>query len=91
MLDAAINEENGERRYFGLDLLQVLGQLKKEAQFLNDEKTNLLEIEEKLWFMINEENESKRLENEELRIDVEELRRKCEELSRILNIYIREQ
>ena len=90
MLNTASNEENGEGRDCGLSLLQTLEQLEKEAQLLGDEKAGLLSIEEKLWFMVNEEIVDRQVRNEELRIDVEELRRKCVELTRILNASIRQ-
>ena len=90
MLNTANNEENGEGRDCGLSLLQTLEQLEKEAQLLSDEKADLLSIEEKLWFMINEEIEAKRRKNEELRMEVEEQKTKCVELTRILNASIRQ-
>ena len=90
MLNTASNEENGEGRDCGLSLLQTLEQLEKEAQLLGDEKADLLSIEEKLWFMVNEEIEAKRRKNEELRMEVEEQKTKCVELTRILNASIRQ-
>ena len=91
MLNTANKEENGEGRNYGLTLLQTLEQLEKEAQLLNDEKADLLSIEEKLWFMINTEIEAKRRTNEELRMEVEEQKSRCVELTRIFNACIREQ
>jgi predicted RNase H-like nuclease (RuvC/YqgF family) len=91
MLNTASNEENEECRDCGLSLLQALEQLEKEAQLLNDEKADLLSIEEKLWFMINREIEDRRRKNEELRTEVEEQKSRCVELTRILNASIREQ
>jgi predicted RNase H-like nuclease (RuvC/YqgF family) len=91
MLNTANREENGEGRNYGLNLLQTLEQLDREAQLLSDEKADLLSIEEKLWFMINKEIEAKRRTNEELRIDVEEQKSRCVELTRIFNASIREQ
>ncbi len=91
MLNTASNGENGESRDCGLSLLQVLEQLEKEIQLLLDEKADLLSIEEKLWFMINEEIENRRRKNEELRIEVEEQKSRCVELTRVLNASIREQ
>ena len=91
MLNTANKEENGEGRDCGLSLLQTLEQLEKEAQLLSDEKADLLSIEEKLWFMINEEIENRRRKNEELRIEVEEQKSRCVELTRILNASVREQ
>ena len=91
MLNTASNEENEESRNCGLNLLQTLEQLEKEAQLLSDEKADLLSIEEKLWFMINKEIENRRRKNEELRMEVEEQKSKCVELTRILNETIREQ
>jgi hypothetical protein len=90
MLNTANKEEDGEGRDCGLNLLQTLEQLEKEAQLLSDEKADLLSIEEKLWFMINEEIEAKRRKNEELRMEVGEQKTKCVELTRILNASIRQ-
>ena len=91
MLNTANKEENGEGRDSGLNHLQTLEQLEKEAQLLSDEKADLLSIEEKLWFMINKEIENRRMKNEELRMEVEEQKSRCVELTRILNASIREQ
>ena len=90
MFEATVNGEEGQKQDCGLSLMQVMEQLEKEKQLLSDEKADLLEIEKKLWSMIDEEVESRRRKNEELTMEVEELRRKCEELTRALNASIRE-
>jgi hypothetical protein len=90
MFEATVNGEEGQKQDCGLNLLQVMAQLEKEKQLLSDEKADLMEIEAKLWLMIDEEVEDKRTKNEELRMEVAELRRKCEELTRVLNATIRE-
>jgi N-acetylglutamate synthase-like GNAT family acetyltransferase len=87
MLNTSKSEEHTEEQDCGLDTLQFLEQLEEEAKSLNEEKINLLDLQEKLWFRISEEIENKRQKNEELKKEVEELKKKCEEISRILNIY----
>jgi hypothetical protein len=74
-----------EKEDYGLDTLQVLEQLEEEAKALNEEKMNLLDLQEKLWFKIAEEIENKRQKNEELKREIEELKKKCDEIARILN------
>jgi hypothetical protein len=90
MFEETVKGEEGQKQSCGLNLLQVVEQLEKEKQLLTDEKADLLEIEAKLWLMIDEEVEDRRRKNEALRMDVEDLRRKCEELTRVLNATIRE-
>jgi hypothetical protein len=87
MLNTSESEEHTEEQDYGLDTLQFLEQLEEEAKSLNEEKINLLDLQEKLWFRISEEIENKRQKNEVLKKEVEELKKKCEEISRILNIY----
>jgi hypothetical protein len=87
MLNTSESEEHTEKQDYGLDTLQFLEQLEEEAKSLNEEKINLLDLQEKLWFRISEEIENKRQKNEVLKKEVEELKKKCEEISRILNIY----
>ena len=90
MFDSGNSEEKWKRQGYDLSLLQVLEQLEKEIRLLSNEKENLVEIEEKLWFMINEEIETKRRKNEELRMEVEEQKTRGVELTRFLNASIRE-
>jgi predicted RNase H-like nuclease (RuvC/YqgF family) len=87
MLNTAANKECEENQDFGSNTLQVLEQLEKEAQELNEEKMNLLDMQERLWLKISAEIENRRKKNEELRIEVEELRKKCDELTRVLNTW----
>ncbi len=91
MLNTSESEEHTEERDYGLDTLQFLEQLEKETKSLNEEKINLLDLQEKLWFRISKEIENKRQKNEELKKEVEEIKKKCEELKRILNIYTQKQ
>ena len=91
MLNTSEREEHTEKQDYGLDTLQFLKELEEEAKSLNEEKINLLDLQEKLWFRISGEIENKRQENGELKKEVEELTKKCEELSRILNIYTQKQ
>ena len=87
MLNTSESEEHTEEQDHGLDTLQFLKQLEEEAKLLNDEKINLMDLQEKLWFRISKEIEHKRQNNEELKKEVAELKKKCEDLTRILNIY----
>lgn len=91
MLNTVSNGDKGERQGRGLSLLQILEQLEREMRLLGEEKADLLDIEEKLWFMIHEKIGDRRSKNEELRAEVEEQKRTCIELTRILNASIREQ
>ena len=91
MLNISESEKHTEEQDCGFDTLQFLKELEEEAKSLNEEKINLLDLQEKLWFRISEEIENKRQKNEELKKEVEELKKKCEELSRILNIYTQKQ
>jgi uncharacterized protein YlxW (UPF0749 family) len=85
MLNTAENKEYEENIDLGFNTLQVLEQLEKEAQALNEEKMNLLDMQEKLWLKISAEIENRRKKNEKLRMEVEELREKCNELTRAMN------
>ena len=87
MLNAVENKEREENQDFGSNTLQVLEQLEKEVQELNEEKMNLLDMQERLWLKISAEIENRRKKNEELKIEVEELRKKCNELTRVLNTW----
>lgn len=90
MLNAAENKEAEENQDFGSNTLQVLEQLEKEAQALNEEKMNLLDMQERLWLKISAEIENRRRKNEELGMEAEELRKKCDELTRVLNTWTAE-
>jgi predicted RNase H-like nuclease (RuvC/YqgF family) len=87
MLNTAENKECEENQDVGFNTLQVLEQLEKEAQELNEEKMNLLDMQERLWLKISAEIENRRKKNDELRMEVEELRKKCDELTRVLNTW----
>ena len=91
MLNTSESEVHTEEQDHGLDTLQFLKELEEEAKSLNEEKINLLDLQEKLWFRISEEIENKRQKNEVLKKEVEELRKKCEELNRILNVFTQKQ
>jgi thiamine kinase-like enzyme len=89
MIEASGNEENnGNTKRELEDSLRVLQELEKEVELLNEEKGNLLNIEEELWVKILEEIERKRKMRDELRKQVEELRVKCEELTKTFNSLI---
>jgi hypothetical protein len=91
MLNASENKKHTEKQNYGLETLQFLKELEEEAMSLNEEKTNLLDLQEQLWFRVSEEIENKRQKNEKLKKEVEELKKKCQELTRILNINIQKQ
>jgi hypothetical protein len=91
MLNTTEIEEHTEKQDCGLDTLQFLKELEEETKSLNEEKINLLDLQEKLWFRISAEIENKRQKNEEIKKEVEELKKKCEEISRILNIHTQKQ
>jgi seryl-tRNA synthetase len=91
MLNTSKSEEHTEEQDCGVDTLQFLKELEEEAKSLNEEKINLMDLQEKLWFRISEEIENKRQKNEKLKKEVEELKKKCEEISRILNTYVQKQ
>jgi len=89
MIEASGNgENNGNTKRELEDSLRVLQELEKEVELLNEEKDNLLNIEEELWVKINEEIERKRKMRDELRKQVEELKMKCEELTKTFNSLI---
>lgn len=85
MLNTAENKEFEENQNFGLKTLQVLEQLEKEAQELNEEKMSLLDMQERLWLKVSGEIENRKTRNEKLRMEIKELREKCNELTRVLN------
>lgn len=91
MLNTSESEEHKEGQDYGFETLQFLKQLEEEAKSLNEEKLNLLDLQEKLWFRISQEIENKRQKNEELKKEIEELKKNCEELNRILKIYTQKQ
>ena len=89
MLDSGGNGENGERQSDSLILLQALEELEKEVQLLNTEVENLLDIEDKLWVMVQEDIVYKTRKNQELRMEVEQRKRNCAALANGLNASIR--
>ena len=72
-----------------MTLLQIFKQLEKEVQLLNDERENLLHIEKKLFFMINEKIEAKIRKNQKLRLEVEKQKTSCVKIVRVLNASIK--
>jgi predicted transcriptional regulator len=86
MFDAPPVEETKEKPSEILnDALQLFQELEKETKSLNEQKTSLLDIEEKLLLKINERIEKERQKREQLKTEVEELRKKCEELVTFVN------
>jgi hypothetical protein len=88
VFDSGNNEKNRERQGYGLTILQIFKQQEKEVQLLNDERENLLDIEKKLLFMINETIEAKIRKNQKLRLEVEKQKKNCMKLARFLNATI---
>ena len=89
MFDSGNNKENGEKRGCSLTLLQVFEEQEKTVQSLNHEKKKLLDIEQKLWFMIFEDIKYKIRKNQELRLEVEKQKKNCVKLAKGLNASIR--
>ena len=87
MLNAVEKKKHEENQDFGSNTFQVVELLEKEAVELNEEKMNLLDMQQRLWLRISAEIENKRKQNEEVKIEIEELREKCNELTRILNTW----
>jgi hypothetical protein len=86
MLEESSNEENKKNQNCILNnALQILEELDKEMKMLCDEKTYLLDIEDKLILKINEEIETKRQKREQLKTEIGELKRRCEELTNFIN------
>jgi hypothetical protein len=86
-LNTSDSKDYIEKQDCGLDTLQFLEQLEEEAKSLNEEKINLLDMQEKLWFKISEEIENKKQRNKKLKKEVDELRKKCDDLDRILDVH----
>jgi non-homologous end joining protein Ku len=82
-------EEKGKRQDDVLTFSQVLEQLEKEIQTLNDKKEYILNVEAALLFFINKKIEAKKRENQELRLEVEKQKANCVKLSSVLNASIR--
>lgn len=89
MFDSGNNKENGEKRVCSLTLLQVFEEQEKIVQSLNHEKKKLLDIQQKLWFMIFEDIKYKIRKNQELRLEVEKQKKNCVKLAKGLNASIR--
>lgn len=88
MFDGGNDGENGERQVCSLALLEVFEQQEKAVQLLSDERERLLDIEEKLWFMIFEDIKYRIRKNQELRLEVEKQKQNCMELAKGLNASI---
>ena len=68
------------------NLLSVLETLGGEEQSLLQEKSQLLDIEEKLRLKIREEIEAKKHRIENLKNEIPELKQRCEALAKALDI-----
>jgi len=99
MLNASGNEENEgnaveekakEEGGLRLNIAEELNSVEKEVYMLQEEKENLMKIEEELWFKISEELERRKQRKESLQREIEELRRRCEELAKVLNALVQE-
>ena len=64
---------------------KTIEELEQEKKRLNDEKTNLLDIEAKLQARVNEEIEVRKQENDDIKSEIESLKKRCEELTQFLN------
>jgi seryl-tRNA synthetase len=65
--------------------LQAIEELQRETSRLDEEKTSLLAIEDKLLLQIDEALERGRQRKDQLKAEVENLRKRCEELVTFLN------
>lgn len=98
MLNASGNEKNEgnaveekvEEGGLSLNIAEELNGVEKEVYMLQEEKENLMKIEEELWFKISEELERRKQRKESLQREIEELRRRCEELAKVLNALVQE-
>jgi hypothetical protein len=88
VLSSGGNGENGERQDDGLVLLQALEELQQEVQLLTVKRSNLLDIEGKLWVMVHEDIVYKRRKNQELMLEIRKQKENCMKLARGLNASI---
>jgi|YelNatPaOPRAMG01_1025707.scaffolds.fasta_scaffold02441_19 predicted enzyme involved in methoxymalonyl-ACP biosynthesis len=68
------------------DPLAILEKLSEEEAMLLNEKTALLDTEEKLWHKVNEAIQTKKQRIEQLKSEIPELKQRCESLAKILEI-----
>lgn len=85
MLTTPEKELTKENQSPHLNALEDIEKLEKEEKVLIQEKEELIEAEQELWFRISDAIQKKRQSNKELREEVEQLRRRCEELTDVLN------
>ena len=89
MFERDNKEEKGKNQNDVFTFSQVLEQLEKEIQTLNDKKEYLLNVETALLFFINKKIEVKKKENQELKLEIEKQKANCIKLSNALNASIK--
>lgn len=67
------------------NIYKTIEELEQEKKRLNDEKTNLLDIEAKLQARVSEEIDVRKLANDQIKTEIETLKKRCEELTQFLN------
>jgi ribosomal 50S subunit-associated protein YjgA (DUF615 family) len=90
------DQENAEKRIEkqhngAKSALHVLSELDKEIVKLGEEKTNLIEIEEKLTDEIEKEIKRRKEKRNLLKTEVTSLKKKCEDLTIFVNTFRREE
>lgn len=91
MLDQKWAEENQDINGAGLNnSAWRIDALDEEIRALDETKTSLLEIEETLWFKIDEEVRCKKHKREELEAEVTGLKQRCDELLYFVNAFRQE-
>lgn len=92
MLEEKGTEEKQEKQQSDLHTaLWKTTVLDEEIQALDGTKTSLLEIERKLWAMIDEEIQNRKKNRELLEKEVAELKQRCDKLLYFVNVFRQEQ
>ncbi len=91
-IDQENSEKKNEKQHNGpKSALRMLDELDKEIEKLDEEKTNLIEIEEKLTDEIEKEIKRRKEQRNLLKTEVTSLKKKCEDLTIFVNTFRREQ
>jgi hypothetical protein len=85
MFENGNGKENGERKSYGLTLLEAYEQVQKETLILQEERASLLNMEESLWDKIKHEIEAKKQKNNQLKLAIEQQKTNCMNLAKALN------
>ncbi len=91
MIEEKCVEEKKEKQQTDLhSALWKTTALDEEIQALDEAKASLLEIERKLWSMIDEEIENRKEKRELLEKEVTELKQRCDRLLFFVNVFRQE-